>query len=501
MTTAPGSSPSRPRLTSLAEITEHLRNDPQPFFYVSRSATNLLGVDRWVGGFRYISLRDAWDGAHPRAFAPTNVPDIEPRGNVNIANWLLSNEQVQRYIAEQTPAGLRPKIVMAMFDERSERICRELGYEIAMPEVALRSRLDSKISTTQLGNDAGAFSVPNILTTITGWDDLRAQARAAGLGEHLVIQLPYGDSGRTTYFVSSSADYERVAADITGPDIKVMRRIAHLPLAVEAVITAAGTVTGPVLREITGHPELTAYRGGWAGSELYPSLLGDDARTRTLDLVERFCNRLAAEGYRGILEVSVLLDTDTDEVYLGELNPRISGSSPHSNLTPHDTTLPLFAYHVLEFSDVDFDLDLAQIRAERAAALDAETWSTLVIQYPGPDVDRVVEAPRTGRYRVSQDGARLDFVAADLDWQGLQSPDEAFWMRAVGVGDYRGRGLDMGMLITRTRAQEQHYALTDHTKRLIPALQGLYRGTRVPAARVYWRAGIRKLREITQRSR
>lgn len=500
MNTTPGSANQRARLTSLDQIVEHLRDSPQPFFYVSRSATNLLGVDRWVGGFHYITLRDSWDGAHPRAFAPTNVPALEPRGNINIVNWLLSNRQVQQYIAANTPAGLRPKIVIAMFDKQSEALCESLGYELAMPSVSLRERLDSKIVTTQLGNEAGAPSVPNVLTTITGWEDLCAQAESNGLGESLVIQLPYGDSGRTTYFVSSKADFDKVASEITGPKIKVMRYINHLPLAVEAVITDGSTVTGPVLRETTGHPELTAYQGGWAGSELYPALLNDDARSRTLALVERFCAQLRTEGYRGILEVSVLLDTVTNEVYLGELNPRISGSSSHSNLTPGDTTLPLFAYHVLQFSEVDFELDHAAIQAQRAAALDGETWSTLIIQYPGPGVDRVLVAPRTGRYRVIGDGERLEFLSPDLDWQALTDPDEVFWMRAVGEGEIRGRGLDIGMLVTRTRAQEDHYALTPLTKQLIPAIQGLYRGKPVPLPQVYWRAGVRKLRELLKRA-
>lgn len=486
-------------LTSPEQIVEYLRASPQPFFYVSRSATNLVGIDRWVSGFHYVTLSDSWDGAHPHSFSPSNVPSIEPRGNINIVNWLLRNDQVQRYIAEETPAGLTPKIVIAMFDEQTERICRELGYELAMPSVALRSRLDSKIVTTQLGNDADAPSVPNILTTVTGWEDLRAQADRAGLGESLVIQLPYGDSGRTTYFVASREDFGRVAGEITGREIKVMRRIAHLPLAAEAVVTRAGTVVGPVLREITGHPELTSYQGGWSGSEHYPGLLSADAKRRTLDIVERFAGRLGEEGYRGILEVSVLLDTDTGETYLGELNPRISGSSPHSNLTPGDTVLPLFAYHLLEYSDVDFELDLAEIRAQRAAALDEEVWSTLIIQYPGDRVDRVLEAPRSGRYRVSDDGARLEFIGPDLGWHGLSAADEVYWLRAVGEGAYRGRGLDIGMLVTRTRAQEEHYALTAPTKRLIRAVQGLYRGARVPLPVAYWRAGLRKLRELIRR--
>lgn len=495
MTTASPSSADRPAtaLTDLAAVKAHLRGSAQPIFYLSRSATNLVGLDRWVGGFHYITLSDSWDGAHARSFSPTDIPGIEPRGNVNIVNWLLENEQVQAYIARSTPAGYRPQIVLAMFDEASERICARLGYELIMPSIALRGRIDSKLVTTRLGDEAGVASVPNLLTRIDGWEDLRAQAEAAGLGERLVIQLAYGDSGRTTYFVSSREDFDRVAGSIVGPEIKAMRYIEHQPLAAEAVITRSGTVVGPVLREITGHPELTSYQGGWSGSEMYPGLVDDGTRDRIRELIERFCSRLADEGYRGILEVSILLDTGTGEVYLGELNPRISGSSAHSNLTPGDATLPLFAYHLLEYSGADFVLDLDEIRTERERALHGQQWSTLVIQYPGPGVDRITEAAATGRYRITEGG--LDFVAPDPDWQGLGAPDDAFWFRAVAAGDVAGPGVDIGMLVIRQRAQEEHYALTPLVKRLIPAVQAKYRGTRLGTVTRYWRAGVRVLRE------
>lgn len=504
MTAAQG---SKRTLRTLDDITQFLAESQQPIFYVSRGATNMVGIDRVSGGFHYITLSDSWDGLHPRAFTPTNIPAIPPRGNIGIVNWLLRNDQVQAYIAANTPQGFTPQIVIAMFDRTTEDICEELGYELIMPKIALRERLDSKITTTELGNAAGAPSVPNILTTITGWDDLRAQADAAGLGDRLVIQLPYGDSGRTTYFVNARDDFDRIASEVSGtagtaPQIKVMRYINHQPLAVEAVITSQGVVVGRVLREITGHPELTAYKGGWAGSEMYPTLIDEKTRAANAELVTRFCNKLAEEGYRGILEVSTLLDTDTGDVYLGELNPRISGSSAHSNLqglssapgsTDKHPALPLFAFHLLEFSGADFTLDLDEIHASFAEATEGQTWTTLIMQMQRPETMRTTEVPRTGRYRIGEDGT-LTFVSPDLDWQEITEPDEAFWFRSVGLGEVISQGLDVGMLVTRRRAQEDHYALRPETKQLIPSLLGKYRGKRLSTVARYWRAGIYRLR-------
>ncbi|MGO1736857.1 MAG: biotin carboxylase, partial [Leucobacter sp.] len=63
MTTVPHSAPishSTQMLSSLPEIRHHLRTSEQPVFYVSRTATNLLGIDRWVRGFSFITLVDSW---------------------------------------------------------------------------------------------------------------------------------------------------------------------------------------------------------------------------------------------------------------------------------------------------------------------------------------------------------------------------------------------------------------------------------------------------------
>jgi hypothetical protein len=41
--------------------------------------------------------------------------------------------------------------------------------------------------------------------------------------------------------------------------------------------------------------------------------------------VQRLGDRLRQEGYKGFFEVDVLVDLDSDEVYLGELNPGSPG--------------------------------------------------------------------------------------------------------------------------------------------------------------------------------
>ena len=103
-------------------------------------------------------------------FAPSNQPYVEFESSEQINNYLLRDPEVQAYLRKR---GGTPKIVMVFFDEETEEICAELGYDLIMPSDALRRRLDSKIVTTQLGNEAGAPSVPNVLGTADSWAELR----------------------------------------------------------------------------------------------------------------------------------------------------------------------------------------------------------------------------------------------------------------------------------------------------------------------------------------
>ncbi len=201
-------------LNGISEIRGFFRTNTAPVYFFGPTAFNLLGIDRWVRNFRYVAYFDSWDGGHPRVFSPKHKPYVEFESSEEINNYLLRDPEVQAFIASR---GGRPKVAMLFFDEETERICAELGYEIILPSDALRRRLDSKIVTTVLGNEAGALSVPNVLAEVDSWDTLVRVAADAGLGTNLVVQTPYGDSGKTTFFVASQSDWAAHAGEHCRP--------------------------------------------------------------------------------------------------------------------------------------------------------------------------------------------------------------------------------------------------------------------------------------------
>ncbi len=471
-------------LRNISEVRHFFRTNQTPIYFIGATPFNLLGLDRWVRNFSYITYYDGWDGAHPRVFSPRYKPFVEFDSGEAINNWLLLNAEVRAHMTRNVPHGERPKVAMVFFDEETERICRELGYDLILPSAKLRNLLDSKIETTKLGNEAGAYSVPNVLTTADTYEELVAESTKAGLGTDLVVQTPYGDSGKTTFFIASEADWDRHSEDIIGEHLKIMKRINNTPVAVEAVLTSSGTLVGPFLTELAGFPELTPYKGGWCGNEMTPDVLTSDQRTRARDLVRRVGEGLRKRGYRGFFEVDVLVDLDSDDVYLGELNPRISGASAITNVTAGAyADVPLFLFHLLEYLDVEFDLDIDEINERWEELSGADEWSQMIIKETAPITEYITHSPMTGQYYLDQYGT-LTFKRAALDWHPLQNGSEVFFLRIYGAGEYRWKGADLGVLVTKNPLQTSNgdsKTLSIRAKHFIDSIRAMYAGVPVAA--------------------
>jgi hypothetical protein len=334
-----------------------------------------------------------------------------------------------------------------------------------------------------------------VLTKVDDWEGLQKAAEKAGLGDELVVQTPYGDSGKTTFFISSEADWRKHSADIVGEEIKVMRRINNRPVAVEAVLTRCGTIVGPFMSELIGYKRLTPARGGWCGNEMFPGVLTGESRHKATQLVRRLGDRLAKEGYRGFFEVDVLVDTDTDEIYLGELNPRISGASSITNVTAGAyADVPLFLFHILEYMNVDFDLDVDEINERWEELASGDLWSQMVMKETDDIVQRLTSTPRTGQYSLDSSGA-LVFRRAALDWHQLQNEREAFFLRIYAPGDYRWKGADLGVLVTKGRLQVDSTSgksgLTIRARHLIDSIRSEYAGTPIAKPAPSGGAGVK----------
>lgn len=226
---------------------------------------------------------------------------------------------------------------------------------------------------------------------------------------------------------------------------------------------------------MVGHPELTPYRGGWAGNEVFAGAFSEAARATAREYTERLGGQLFAEGYRGYFDLDFLIDRDNGEVYLGELNPRICGASPLTNHAAFaHADVPLFLFHLLEFSGVDFELDVDELNARWADPRFIDGWSAVVLTSTCGEVDRVNEAPSSGLWRLS-DGGGVSYERFDYRRSAIETEREGLFLRITGPGDWRYEGADLGILVTRGRLMTDDFELNERARAWIAGLTARYR--------------------------
>ncbi len=464
-------------LKSFNDIKTFFKSNEVPVYFISATNFNLLGIDEWISNFKFISHIDCFEGQHPNLFSPQEeVPHEEFTSIEDINNYLLQHPEVIEYINSRAVNGQKGKALFLMFDERTEELAKAIGLDVCFPSAKLRSFLDNKVNTNRIAEKAGVACVPNVLAPVNSYEKLREVSKK--LGNELVVQTPFGDSGHTTFFISSEADFNEYKEEIIAEkEVKIMKRINCYGTAIEGCVTQHGTLVAPLMTELVGFKELTPYKGGWCGNEIFPNAFTSDIREKAKKYTQLFGDQLRKEGYKGYFELDFLIDKDNGEIYLGELNPRVSGVSSltnHSKFAMED--VPLFLFHMLEWLEIPYEINVNQLCDRWAASENMDSWSQLVIKHTIKTLELATKAPESGIWEMKKNG-NIQFVKMDAHRQSVVDDNKAFFLQITQKDNYLYEGADLGILVMRGRLMDDNFELIERGKRWIKAIRGQYRST------------------------
>ncbi len=445
------------KLKGISDIRRFFYTNKTPIYFISATNFNLLNIDEWVRNFRFINYINCFDYAHPNAFIPDEFPHEPFESIEDIVNYLLQHKQVVDYINFRGPGG---KAAFLFFDEKTEELAKELKLDVCFPKAKLREKVDDKVSATRIGKKAKVPSVPNVIAKVKSYEELRKVSKK--LGDDLVVQSSFGDSGHTTFFISNEKDWKKHEKDIIDEkEVKIMKRINCRQTAIEACVTRCGTIVGPLMTELVGFKELTPYKGGWCGNEVFADAFTKRIRNQARKMTQAFGEELRKMGFRGYFEIDFLLDEDSGKLYMGEVNPRLTGASSITNLSAFaHSDAPLFLFHLLEYMDIDFEIDVDELNARWSDPDNIDAWSQLVIKYTDDSVELIEEAPRSGVWNLRDDFSGLDFVRVQTHRRTVERENAGFFLRIAEPGSYLYEGADIGILLTPGRLMDDDFRLT-----------------------------------------
>ncbi len=443
------------------DLKNKMHQNTIPIYFVDPCLYVALGMESYVGALHFICAVDTFNGLHPNIFVPKSFIYNYSLTSEEVVNALLCNEEVIDYIQKNGQG----KLLTCMLDETTENLAKELGLEVCLPSVALRNRWDNKANTNRLAELAGVPCVPYVLSAVQSYAHLRHLA--AHLGPHLVVQMPHGFGGETTFFISNESDFEKYQNHLTnGEEMKIMTRIDCVSTGIEGCITRYGIATSPLLLELTGIPELNTYPGGWSGNELFCEAFPESMRLLAQNYTIKMGEQLRQVGYKGYFEIDFLIDKATHTLYLGEMNLRFCG---FTHMTAHASHLqgepPLFLLHLAEWLDISYDLDIEKLNHRWMTPSPNYALSFLCVHHV---LDTLRKPIPSGIYRMNPDETVV-FVRPATSPSPL-NVDEIFWFSVAPNTLLLKKGEEIGGLLMFGRATTDGKNLTSKMKTWIKGL-------------------------------
>ena len=290
--------------------------------------------------------------------------------NIRNSAHLLAHEAVKKYL-DKLPD---PKHLLLYQNYPDlERLARKEGWVLLANSADLRLRLRERAFFQHMGAVLGLPQVPGAIWPIEVIRERGYEEWASILGPQLVIQLPdIGQGGgRGTFFVRSAEAYDLLVERLRGDSwrefrlksVSIRRFMEGIPVSMAICITRQGNLTSGLQKQLVDLPycndvpEDGIFCGHVWDETLWSAAIQEDS----LKQANRIGEYVASLGYRGILGIDFIIHEAGREICPIEINPRFTGAFPMLSLLHlQNGVIPLDIFHMLEFLDLPYQLDVEE---------------------------------------------------------------------------------------------------------------------------------------------
>ena len=312
-----------------------------------------------------------------------------------------------------------------------ETMARKRGWRLLANPAGLRLKVGERAFFLQMAHTLELPEVPGAIYPVEAlhrrdyayWSDI--------YGPKFVVQLPdiTQGGGRGTFFIRSGDDYHGLRARLQGrqwrgidlQEVSIRRFIKGIPASMSLCLTRQGVLMSRLQRQVVDPPYVNGeeedgiFCGHSWGDEPWTS------RTRKLAGVQarRIGDYLWNLGVKGIIGIDFVVRERDQTPYPIEVNPRLTGAFPMISLLHlKNGILPLDLFHLLEFLDLPYRVDVPELNRDYATPLQGS--HLLVFRLSG---EKQIHGSRVkpGVYELDPHEERFVFVKAAIGYEAIQN--------------------------------------------------------------------------------
>jgi len=350
-----------------------------PIFGVGVYAFDRLGLGGIVPNYRLLALRYSRDTKLIEK--DVEVLSLEKGMGTKHINAPRNSTTILAHprVKEILDRHRNPALIVYKSSSKMERICRENKWTlVASPVKFGKAHLEDKVKFRRILEDIGAPPPPGEILPATSCDFTKLNEK---YGAPFVLQHPRRGGGKGTFFISTQDEWhqatkklhihgeegEETVEDISDLEVVVAQYIRGPSPSVTGCVTRQGILSTNLQYQLIDIPQLynpSKGSGLFCGHDWSAARFSQEVEQQAYKIVEKVGLYFQKLGYKGIFGIDFVLDETKQKLYVTECNPRLLGSFPVITMAQiQNNEPPILAFHLLEYLDADYEIDVDQINA------------------------------------------------------------------------------------------------------------------------------------------
>ncbi|MBT4941695.1 MAG: ATP-grasp domain-containing protein [Candidatus Magasanikbacteria bacterium] len=283
--------------------------------YVNRSFERASGMDMSISDFSIIS--NVTEFAKSYAQERSHIVLIDT--TTLLDSWqLLEHPKSLAYIAKKTKEcgeNAFGGIMVYKPTKKIERICKTHNIPLLNPLTNLASNIEEKISQVAwLGT----------MTTHLPPHHIDVCKNIAWNYEPFVLQFNQGHTGSGTVLIDSEIQLQELQKTFPERPVKVSAYINGPTFTCNGVVSKDAIHTGSLSYQITGLSPFTDQPFATIGNDwgLPKDILSYDQQAKCKEIAHAVGKKMQHDGWRGAFGIDIIVEEETGNVYLLEINAR-----------------------------------------------------------------------------------------------------------------------------------------------------------------------------------
>jgi hypothetical protein len=308
------------------------------------------------------------------------------------------------------------------------------GWVLLGNQGSLRMSLARRTFFHKMASDLGLATIPGGFYPLDQFLNSSFDTWKRHIGEKLVVQLAdlYQGGGKGTFFAFSPGGYRKIAEKLKDREwrgqvlneVSIRPFIEGIPASLAICLTRHGAIFSSLQRQLIDLPycrglaENGIFCGHSWGSSPWPRHVESEAHKQAKAITKYLWNH----GYKGVMGIDFIIEPQGWKVYPLEINPRFTGAFPMLSLLYMEKGLiPFEAFHVMEFFDSPYQIDLNMLNHQYAQPL---RGSQLLVFLQSAQNRFVTNGLKAGLYEKTEEDGEYFHVKKTLSHQEIENDQQ-----------------------------------------------------------------------------